>query len=224
MQLLEYIQQPLDAAFLLPRALSGDDFMKTTQFTQFFAAAVLAVSASAALAQSTWKIDPAHSQAEFTIKHMGISNVRGRFTNINGEILFNDDDPAKSTVKAAIDTTTVDTGVAQRDGHLKSPDFFDVAKFPEMSFTGKSITKSGDDYTVSGDLTLHGVTRPVALHLEAPGKEQIGMDNKLHRGFSATTTIRRQDFGLTWNGTLKSGDNMLGDDVKISLDIEAVKE
>src|ERR1700761_2143572 len=109
---------------------------------------------SAALAQSNWKIDPAHSQAEFTIKHMGISNVRGRFSNINGEVTFDEKDAAKSSVKATLDTTTVDTGVAQRDGHLKSPDFFDVAKYPEMSFTSKSVAKTGDEYTLAGDLTL----------------------------------------------------------------------
>lgn len=186
--------------------------------------ATLAAFVPAAFGQSTWKIDPAHSQSEFTIRHMGISNVRGRFTNINGTITFDEQDLSKSKVNAAIDTTTVDTGVAQRDGHLKSPDFFDVAKFPEMRFVSTSVARDGDDYVVKGDLTLHGVSKAVVLHLDAPGKEQIGPDSKPHRGFSASTTIRRQDFGLNWNGTLKSGDSMLADDVKITLDIEAVKE
>jgi polyisoprenoid-binding protein YceI len=199
--------------------------MKMQKLMPAFAAILFAAAAHHALAQtSTWKIDPAHSQSEFTIRHMAISNVRGRFTNINGTITLDEKNPAKSGVDATIDTTTVDTGVAQRDGHLKSPDFFDVAKFPTMSFTSKSISRSGDDFNVQGDLTIHGVTKPVVLHLDAPGKEEIGPDNKAHRGFTASTTIHRQDFGLTWNGTLKSGDNVLGDDVKITLDIEAVKQ
>jgi polyisoprenoid-binding protein YceI len=198
--------------------------MKTSKLLSFIAASLLAAATVVASAETTWKIDSAQSQATFTIRHMGISNVSGRFGNISGELTFDDKDLPKSTVSAAIDTTTVDTGVAQRDGHLKSPDFFDVAKFPTMSFVSKSIAHSGDDYTLTGDLTLHGVTKPVTLKLDAPDKEQLGPDNKLHRGFTATTTLHRQDFGLVWNGTLKSGDNVLGDDVKITLDIEAVKE
>ena len=198
--------------------------MKTIGFKQFLATAALALAASAALGQATWKIDPAHSQAEFTIRHMAISNVRGRFTNISGTIVLDNKDLAKSNVQATIDAATVDTGVVQRDGHLKSPDFFDVAKFPTMSFSSKSVTRSGDDYTITGDLTLHGVTKPVVLHLDAPANEQIGPDKKAHRGFSATTIIHRQDFGLVWNGTLQSGDAVLGDDVKITLDIEAAGE
>jgi polyisoprenoid-binding protein YceI len=198
--------------------------MKSTSFKHFLATAAIVIFASTALGESTWKIDPAHSQSEFTIRHMAISNVRGRFTSIAGTIVLDDKDLAKSNVQATIDTTTVDTGVAQRDGHLKSADFFDVAKYPTMSFASKSVTRSGDEYLVNGDLTIHGVTKPVVLHLEAPGNEQIGIDKKAHRGFSATTTIHRQDFGLVWNGPLPSGDNMLGDDVKISLDIEAAKD
>jgi polyisoprenoid-binding protein YceI len=111
--------------------------------------------------------------------------------------------------------------VAARDTHLKSADFFDVAKFPTMTFKSTSVKKAGDHYDVAGDLTLHGVTKPVVLKLEDPGKTQIGMDGKsVHRGFTATTTINRTDFGLSWNGTLKSGDSMLGNDVRIELDIE----
>ena len=198
--------------------------MKHIARIQLFAAGLLFASAMMAQAQSTWAIDPAHSQAEFTIRHMGISNVRGRFTNINGTIVMDEKDLAKSSVNATVDTTTVDTGVAQRDTHLKSGDFFDVTKFPAMSFAGGSVVQDGDDYAVKGNLTLHGVTKPVVLHMDAPGKEQLGPDNKLHRGFTASTTVHRQDFGLLWNGTLKSGDSMLADDVKITLDIEAVKE
>jgi polyisoprenoid-binding protein YceI len=189
----------------------------------FLGAAVLAVASAAGAQTTSWAIDSAHSQAAFTIRHMGISNVNGRFGNVSGTIKIDPNDLTKSSVNATIDTTTVDTGVAQRDGHLKSPDFFDSAKFPTMTFVSKSIARSEDGYTISGDLTIHGVTKPVVLKVDAPEKEQLGPDNKLHRGFSATTTIHRQDFGLTWNGTLKSGDSMIGDDAKITLDIEAAK-
>jgi polyisoprenoid-binding protein YceI len=198
--------------------------MKILKATGFIAAALVAASAAIASAQSTtWNIDSAHSQAAFTVRHMGISNVNGRFGNVSGTIMIDPKDLTKSSVNATIDTTTVDTGVAQRDGHLKSPDFFDAAKYPTMTFVSKSITRSGDGYAISGDLTIHGVTKPVVLKVDAPEKEQLGPDNKLHRGFSATTTIHRQDFGLVWNGTLKSGDSMVGDDAKITLDIEAAK-
>ncbi len=192
-----------------------------------FATTLLAVStafASAQTAPTTWKIDPAHSQAEFVIRHMGISNVHGRFGNVNGTITFNKDAIAKSSVDATVDTTTVDTGVPQRDTHLKSADFFDVSKYPTMAFKSKTIEPAGSDYHVIGDLTLHGVTKLVTLTMDAPSKEQAGPDGKLRRGFSATTTIHRQDFGLVWNGTLKSGDAMIGDDVKITLDVEAVQQ
>lgn len=173
---------------------------------------------------STWKIDPAHSAAEFSIRHMGLSNVHGHFGGVNGEIVLGPADLSKASVKATVDVTTVDTGVAPRDNHLKSPDFFDVAKYPTMTFVSKSVAKSGDGYAITGDLTMHGVTKQVVLAMDAPSKEQTGMDKKAHRGFEATTTIHRADFGLTWNGTLKSGDSMLGDDVKVTLEVEAAKE
>jgi polyisoprenoid-binding protein YceI len=186
---------------------------------------VLAVGAGAMSAQSKdWKIDAAHSEADFSIKHMSISTVHGSFRGLSGVIKYDPANPAKSGVEASIDVTSVDTGVAPRDTHLKSPDFFDTAKFPTMTFKSTSVSKAGDHYDVVGDLTLHGVTKQVVLKLEDLGKEETGMDGKsVHRGFSATTTINRRDFGLTWNGTLKSGDSVLGDDVKIELDIEAVQ-
>lgn len=169
----------------------------------------------------TYAIDPAHSQVDFGIKHMGISTVHGRFAIKDGTIDLDPQNIAASTVAATIDVTSVDTGVAQRDGHLRSPDFFDTAKFPTATFKSSRIAKAGDGYDVVGDLTLHGVTRPVTLHMDAPSKEQIGMDKMPHRGFTATTILHRKDFGLTWNGTLQSGDSMLGDDVKMEFDIEA---
>ncbi len=196
----------------------------STRFAAFLA--VVIFSASSALAQGvTYKIDSTHSEADFTIRHMAISNVHGRFGDIKGNITFDSFDPTKSIVEATIDTTTVDTGVAQRDTHLKSTDFFDVAKYPVMTFKSTSVKKDGDGFDVAGDLTMHGVTKQIVLKVDAPSKEQVGMDGKSHaRGFEATTTLNRKDYGLTWNGTLKSGDAALGDDIKIDISIEAGRQ
>jgi polyisoprenoid-binding protein YceI len=198
--------------------------MKSMGVAAWATAAVLALSTGAMVAQTQWKIDPMHSEADFAIKHMAISTVHGSFHGIAGVITFDPMDVAKSSVEATIPIDTVDTGVAPRDGDLKSPRFFDAAKFPTMTFKSTSVHKAGDHYDVAGDLTLHGVTKQVVLHMEDPGKPQVGMDGKSeHRGFTATTTINRQDFGLTWNGTLKSGDAILSDEVKIEIDIDAAK-
>ena len=187
--------------------------------------ALLALTAAVASAQvSRWQIDPAHSEADFTIKHMGISNVHGRFGNVNGSLTLDDNGITKSNVNATVDVTTVDTGVAQRDTHLKSPDFFDSAKYPEMTFVSKNLSSVDGQLQLTGDLTLHGVTKSVTLAVEGPSKEQLDPYGKTRRAFSATTTIHRQDFGLTWNGNLKSGDSVLGDDVKVELDIELIKQ
>jgi len=196
--------------------------MKRIGVTEWMAAAVVVLGSGLMSAQVTqWKIDANHSEADFAIKHMSISTVHGTFRGISGTITYDPADVVKSGVEASIDVASVDTGVAARDTHLKSADFFDVAKFPTMTFKSTSVKKAGDHYDVMGDLTLHGVTKPVVLKLEEPGKSQIGMDGKsVHRGFTATTTINRTDFGLSWNGSLKSGDAMLGNDVRIELDIE----
>jgi polyisoprenoid-binding protein YceI len=173
---------------------------------------------------SSWKIDPAHSAANFSVRHLGISNVHGRFGGVSGEVVLDPADLTRSSVKAIIDTTTVDTGVPMRDTDLKSDHFFDVAKYPTMTFVSKSIAKSGDGYTVTGDLTMHGVTKPVVLTMDAPSGEVV-MGKATRRGFDATTTIHRKDFGLTYDETLtKAGDAMIGDDVKVTLEIEATKQ
>ncbi|RRA50098.1 YceI family protein [Acidipila sp. EB88] len=198
----------------------------TLRHTATLLLAPIAMIAMGAHAQSAaYKIDKAHSEADFSIRHMAISNVHGRFGNIEGAIVYDPSDVTKSTVEAKIDISTVDTGVAQRDTHLKSADFFDVAKYPSMTFKSTSVKKDGDGFDVDGNLTLHGVTKMVTLKVDAPSKEQLGMDGKTHaRGFEATATLNRKDFGLNWNGTLKSGDAALGDDVKISISIEAGRE
>jgi polyisoprenoid-binding protein YceI len=189
------------------------------------AALVLAAGAATAGAQvSDWKLDPSHSEADFAIKHMAVSTVHGSFRGVSGVVHLDPADLKKSSVDASIDVSSVDTGIAARDNHLKSPDFFDVAKFPTLTFKSTSVTKSGSGYEVKGDLTLHGVTKPVVLNMEPPTKEVADQRGKLHRGFSATTVINRKDFGLVWGGTLTSGEAVLGDEVKITLDVDAVKQ
>jgi polyisoprenoid-binding protein YceI len=189
------------------------------------AAVVLALGTGVMSAQATqWKIDPMHSEADFAIKHMAISTVHGSFHGLSGVITFDPADVAKSSVEATIPVDTVDTGVAARDNDLKSPRFFDAAQFPTMTFKSTSVHKADDHYDVAGNLTLHGVTKPVVLKLEELGKEETGMDKKsVHRGFTATTTINRQDFGLAFNGTLSSGDAVLSNEIKIEIDIDAAK-
>ncbi len=152
-------------------------------------AAVILTGACIANAQATtWKIDPAHSSADFSIKHMGISNVNGHFGGITGTVTLDEKDLTKSSVSATVDTTTVDTGVAPRDSDLKSDHFFDVAKYPTMTFVSKSLTDAGGKKQLTGDLTLHGVTKSVTLDVEGPSKEQVDMQGKTRRAFSATTS------------------------------------
>ena len=193
-------------------------------FPSLFAGVLILTSAAWVHAQSsTWKIDPNHSAAGFSVRHMGLSNVHGRFGGVIGEITLDPADLTKSSVKATIDTTTVDTGVAARDTDLKSDHFFDVAKYPTMAFVSKSITKDGDGYSITGDLTMHGVTKSVVLTMDPPSKE-LPMGKQARRGFDATTTIHRQDFGLNYGGLLKTGDAVIGDDVKVTLEVESIKQ
>ena len=181
----------------------------------------LALAAPLALAQtSTWVPDKAHSSVDFSILHMSLSQVRGHFGNIGGSIVWNEGDITKSTVNVTIDVTTVDTGVAARDADLKSDHFFDVAKFPTATFVSTSVSKSGGGLTVSGNLTLHGVTKPVVLQVDGPRGPLPGMDKKPHTGFSATTTVKRTDFGI---GT-KYPPSMVGDDVSLTIDLDMAKQ
>jgi polyisoprenoid-binding protein YceI len=186
-----------------------------------FVTGLLALAAPLALAQtSTWTSDPAHSEVDFTIKHMSVSNVHGRFGHVNATIVLNEADIAKSTVTATIDVAGVDTGEDARNTHLKSPDFFDVANMATATFTSTGVTKSASGLTVAGNLTLHGVTKPVVLAVEGPTGPAPGMDHKPHAGFSATTTISRTSFGI---GT-KFPSAIVGDDVKLTIDLEVVKQ
>jgi polyisoprenoid-binding protein YceI len=151
---------------------------------------------------------------------MTISNIHGRFGHVNATIAYNEADVTKSTVNATIDVTGVDTGEEARNNHLKSPDFFDVAANPTATFTSTSVSKSGNSLTINGNLTLHGVTKPVVLMADGPRGPAPGMDHKPHAGFSATTTIKRSDFSI---GS-KFPSAMVGDDVKLDIELEVVKQ
>ncbi len=172
---------------------------------------------------SSYNIDPAHSAAEFSVRHMMVTNVRGQFSKLTGTVNIDDNDITKSTVEATIDVSTVDTREPKRDGHLKSPDFFDVAKFPTMTFKSKKVEKTADKLKVTGDLTMHGVTRTVVLDVDGPTPEINAMGGT-KRGLTATTKLSRKDFGLIWNKTLDAGGVAVGDEVTITIDLELAKK
>jgi polyisoprenoid-binding protein YceI len=173
---------------------------------------------------STWKIDPVHSHAQFKVKHMMISYVKGEFTGVTGTIELNEADYRKSKLQVSIDATTINTRDPQRDAHLKSADFFDVERIPTLMFTSTAIQKEGDEeYAVTGDLTIHGVRKSVTFNVEdlsAPAKDPWG---NTRIGLSATTKINRKDFGLTWNAALETGGILVGDEVTITVDAQFVK-
>lgn len=178
-----------------------------------------------ALAQtSTWNIDPNHSAAHFTVRHMGLSNVTGTFDKVSGTAQMDEKDFTKSSVDAVIDVASVDTRVQMRDNDLRSDHFFDVAKYPTMEFKSKRIEKQGDGYKLIGDLTMHGVTKEVTLNMDEPSSIMTDAHGNSHRGFSASTTINRKDWGMTYNSLLPSGDAVVGDTIKIQIDAELVKK
>jgi polyisoprenoid-binding protein YceI len=187
-------------------------------------AALLAAAPALALAGGdVWAIDPSHSTAGFSVRHLVISQVRGDFTKFSGTMKLDEADLARSTVEASIDVSSVDTRVPDRDAHLRSPDFFDVARYPTMTFRSTRVAAAGKDrLAVTGDLTLHGMTRPVTLEV-ATSPAVKGMFGETRRGFSATARISRKDFGLTWNKLVEAGP-AVGDEVVIALDVEAVKD
>lgn len=173
---------------------------------------------------TTWNIDPEHSNVGFKVKHLMVSNVKGSFDKYTGVVEINDKDITKSKVDVSIDTNSINTNVQKRDEHLRSADFFDVAKFPAMTFTSKKVAKAGKDrLKVTGDLTLHGITRTVVLDVEGPSKEIKDPWGNIRKGATATTKINRKDFGLTWNKALETGGVVVGDEVTITLEIEMIK-
>jgi len=173
---------------------------------------------------TTWNIDPAHTTAEFKVRHMMITNVKGQFTGVTGVLTLDEQDVTKSRVETSIDAASINTREVDRDTHLKSADFLDVEKFPTLSFASTRITRAGEgELQAEGDLTIHGVTKKVAFTVEGPtqpGKDPWG---NTRIGWSATTRINRRDFGLHWNAALETGGILVGDEVTITLDVEAVK-
>jgi polyisoprenoid-binding protein YceI len=172
-----------------------------------------------------WDIDPAHSSAQFSVKHMMIANVKGEFSKVSGRVNFDPENPEASSVEAAVDVSSISTREPDRDAHLKSADFFDVAKFSTMTFKSKRVVKNSDaSLQLVGDLTIHGVTRETALTLEGPTAPLKDPWGNVRRGASATARINRKDFGLTWNAALEAGGVLVGDEVKITLDVELVQK
>jgi polyisoprenoid-binding protein YceI len=188
-----------------------------------FAAAALAAPSLAMAAE--YDIDPAHSAASFAVRHLMVSNVRGEFGKVTGSLNLDEKDVSKSTVVATIDASTLNTREAKRDEHLKSPDFFDVAQYPTLSFKSTKVEKAGKgNLKVTGDLTLHGVTKPVVLAVEGPSAEAKDPWGNTKRGFTATTKLNRKDFGLTWNKNLETGGVLVGDEVAVTIDLQLVKK
>ena len=173
---------------------------------------------------TAWSIDPAHSHVEFSVKHLMIATVRGRFGIVRGTVYSDDADPAKGRAEIEIDAESIDTRENQRDTHLRSADFFDVQQFPHITFRSTRVTDvKGDHFKLVGDLTIRGVTREVALDVTSEGRNRDPWGGE-RAGFSATTRIKRSDFGLTWNQALETGGVVVGDEIKISLDVELVKQ
>ena len=173
---------------------------------------------------TTWNIDPDHSNVGFKVRHLMVSNVRGSFEKLNGSVDINDKDITKSKVSVTIDTASINSNVQKRDEHLRSADFFDVAKFPTMTFVSKKVAKAGKDkLKVTGDLTLHGITKEVVLDVDGPSKESKDPWGNMRSGAVASTKINRKDFGLVWNAALETGGVAVGEEVTISLEIEMIK-
>ena len=170
-----------------------------------------------------WEIDPAHSSAQFSVKHMMIANVKGEFTKVSGRVRFDEANIEQSSVEATVDINSISTREPNRDAHLKSADFFDAENFPAMQFQSKRVLRDSDDgLKVFGDLTIRGTTREVTFEVAGPTGAIKDPWGKLRRGVSATAKINRKDFGLTWNAALETGGVLVGDEVKITLDVELV--
>jgi polyisoprenoid-binding protein YceI len=190
----------------------------------FIAAVVLLAMLPAFAQTSTWNIDPAHSTAQFTVRHLGISNVNGSFTKVTGSVVLDEKDITQSQVSASIDVNSVDTRVEARDKDLKSPHFFEVEKYPTIEFKSKKLVNSGGKLQMIGDLTIHGTTREVTLDVDGPTSALADPWGNSRRGISATTAISRKDFNMVYNNFLKSGEAVVGDNVKIQIDAEIVNK
>jgi polyisoprenoid-binding protein YceI len=184
-----------------------------------------ALSLPAAAANSNWQIDPAHSSAQFSVRHMAISTVRGAFSKVAGSVMLDDKDVSKSTVEVTIDANSVDTRVPDRDNDLRSEKFFDVAHYPSITFKSRKVEQLAPGrLKVTGDLTIRGTTKEVVLDVEGPTAPVKDPWGNTRNAATATTKINRQDFGVKWNATLDNGGVVVGDDVSIVLDVELVKK
>ena len=174
--------------------------------------------------RTTWAIDPVHSSVEFAVRHLMITTVKGRFTDVQGTVVLDEANPAAASAEIIIGTTSIDTREPQRDAHLRSADFFDAEKFPTLTFRSTGVGNvSGEGFTLIGDLTIHGVTREVALEVTSEGRSKDPWGGE-RAGYSATTKIKRSEFGLTWNQLLETGGLAVSDDVKIALDVQLVQK
>jgi polyisoprenoid-binding protein YceI len=171
---------------------------------------------------TTWSFDPVHSHIGFSVRHLMISKVRGQFNKWSGTFELDDADPTRASIDVRIDAASIDTRDEKRDAHLRSPDFFDVEKFPELHFRSTGVERDGDDFIVRGDLTIHGVTRPIALAVESLGQTKDPWGGE-RAGFSATASVNRKDFGLQWNLALETGGVVVGEKIEIAIEIEAVR-
>ncbi len=186
---------------------------------------IIALTLPAFAFATTWTIDPDHSNVGFKVKHLMVSNVKGSFDKHTGTVEINDKDITNSKVEVSIDTNSINTNVQKRDEHLRSADFFDVAKYPTMTFKSKKVDKAGEDkLKVTGDLTLHGVTKEVVLDVEGPSKESKDPWGNIRKGATATAKINRKDFGLVWNAALETGGVAVGEEITITLEIEMIKK
>jgi polyisoprenoid-binding protein YceI len=173
--------------------------------------------------KNTYQIDPVHSNVQFSVRHMMISNVRGTFSGLKGQVTYDPDNMGASSVHAEIDVNSINTQDQQRDAHLKSADFLDVEKFPTMTFQSTRVTADGDGMKIEGNLTIHGVTKPVTLAVEEVSPEGKDPWGNTRIGASAKTKLKRSDFGLTWNAALEAGGFMVGDEVKLEFETELIK-
>ncbi len=186
------------------------------------ALAFLLISASTTLAADKYNIDPVHCHIGFSVKHLVINNIRGRFNEYTGSIVYDEQDITKSSVEITIKVASINTDFKFRDDHLRGPDFFDVAKYPEITFKSTRIEKRGAAYAAIGIFTLHGVAKEIVLPFKVNGKSNF--QGETHLGVEATIVIDRRDFGMTWNATLESGGLVVGNEVAIELNIEAIKK
>jgi polyisoprenoid-binding protein YceI len=174
---------------------------------------------------ATWQIDPDHSSLQFKVRHLTVSNVKGDFSKAKGVVTLDDQDITKLTVEVTIDAASVNTGHAKRDEHLRSPDFFDVTQYPTITFVSKKAIKAGmDKLKVIGNLTIHGTTKEITVDVEGPTPEVKDPWGNFRRGATATASINRRDFGLTWNKVLDSGGLVVGDEVNIYIEVELVRK